>query len=39
MKKLIIIGKILIILSLAMFMSFFIYNYYQNNKEIEMIDK
>ncbi len=38
MKKLIIIGKILIILSLAMFMSFFIYNYYQNNKEIEMID-
>lgn len=38
MKKLIIIGKILILLSLAMFMSFFIYNYYQNNKEIEMID-
>lgn len=38
MKKLMVIGKILILLSLAMFMSFLIYNYYQNNKEIEMID-
>lgn len=38
MKKLMIIGKILILLSLAMFISFLIYSYYQNNKEIEMID-
>lgn len=38
MKKLMVIGKILILLSLTMLMSFLIYNYYQNNKEIEMID-
>lgn len=38
MKKSMIIGKILILLSMAMFMSFLIYNHYQNNKEIEMVD-